>query len=297
MTDAGLVLGCVLEPEQLAVEIDKRGSHTWDALLVGDTIHLVYEVPTCLSEPQLRAQRLDYLTFKSTGAFGEAAAVVNGAESACYFTRTPTLSPSKSDKPLLYYTSTQGDLAWVVDVVKEGEAPRISLQPLDKSGGASGDSHELTQRVGALSNVSIAVLPEAADKEYAGAVVYSIAPDDLHAEVRFRTIAHDGTVGPERSLTNAKRNAHSVSITPFGGGNVVAFRNVDAAATSINLAFISTSGTMATFGERTLIGARPSGEGGPPKVFVTSDGRISVVFTDTDQKATTLRAVRAICDP
>jgi len=393
VTDAGLVLGCKLEAEQLAIEIDNRGSHTWDAVQIEDTIHLVYEVPTCLSEPQLQAQRLDYLTFKSTGAFGKAEPIVNMADGACFFTRTPTLSPSKTDKPLLYYTSTASDaadlyqmqigdnaapgmlasgltavaehivasrfgegknliayvrsypeiqppppstsevvtarpglpprvifpqqektrvstlalaefpstdelggaLAWVVDVVKKGETPRISLQPLDKSGDTSGETIELTKLVGTFSNVSIAILPEDSNEEYVGAVVYGVAPDDLHTELRFRTLAHDGTVGPEKSLTQSNQNAHSASITPFLDGYVVAYRNVDAALTAINLAFINTSGTMGAFGERTLIGALPSG--GIPRVFVTNDGRVSVVFSDTNGQGTTLRAVRAICDP
>lgn len=395
VTDSGLTLECDLEPEQLAIEIDKRGSHTWDALQIGETIHLVYEIPTCPTEVQVQAQRLDYLTFKSTGEFGKGEPIVNGGDGVCQWTRTPTLSPSMSGKPLLYYTTNAtisgnselyqreigsdeppvqlaaygsdpgvestvassfgegknliayvkayseimgppptssavvtrrpglperelfpqqskvhvsslalaefpaadalgGVLAWVVDVASP---PGITLQPLDKAGDASGDSHELTQAVGSASSVSIAILPKGEDDEFAGAVVYSVAPDDLHAEIRFRTLAHDGSIGPEVSITKGNRNAHSPSIVPFLDGYVMAFRNVDGAATSINVAFLNQSGNMAEFGERTLIGARPSGEGGPPKVFVTNDARISVVFTDTDNTATTLRAVRAICDP
>lgn len=391
VTDSGVSLECDLEPEQLAIEIDKHGSRPWDALSLDDTIHLVYQMPACPSGSQVQAQRLDYLTFKSTGAFPEAKPVVNVDPSTCYAARTPTLSPGKLGEPLLYYTSTAagkpdlyqlqlgddapadvitggldsiaeytvasrfgpnknliayskaysvpsaprtisevvtrrpglpenilfeqrpgtrvsalalaefpaadelgGVLAWVVDV---GSPPGITLQPLDKAGDASGDSHELTQAVSGASTVSIAILPEGEDDEFAGAVVYSVAPDDLHAELRFRTLAHDGSIGPEVSITKGNRNAHSPSIVPFLDGYVVAFRNVDGAATSINVAFLHQSGNMAEFGERTLIGARPIGEGGPPKVFVTNDGRISVVFTDTDDRTTTLRAVRAICDP
>jgi hypothetical protein len=382
--------GCSIDEEQLTVKIDDRGSHTWDALQTDDTIHLAFEVPTCLNLPAQKAQHIEYLSFKSTGAFGEAQKIVNFGDGQCFFTRTPTLSVNGSGKPVIYHSGTNsgmadlyqktvdgdtmvmttdsdleehiavtpfgptdlvafvnaralngrpatgwpgqlvtmrpgqlpneivsGDLlqhiagvsiaafdssnelggviAWIADVVDTGATPAMRARLLNKKGEATGKEILLTEKLGAFSTLDIAMLPAGSDDVLAGAVIYGVALTDLQTEQRFRTIAKDGTFGPERKITTGERNATGGTLAPFAGGYVAAFRQIAGGITKIVLSFLDISGQLAPAGELSFIEADTSGTG--PKVFVTSDGRFSVVFANTNGDGTFLRAVRGTCDP
>jgi hypothetical protein len=200
-----------------------------------------------------------------------------------------------SDLSLLAFPADH-DLGGVLSYIADhGDGTSaMYAQLLDKGGQASGERFELSDKVGAFSNIAGITIPAGADPAVMGALVYTIGPDDLHSELRFRPINNDGTLGEERKLTSGNRNAQGIGIAEFGGGYAIAYRLIEGPNTSMVMNFVSYRGDVVPSGLRFITEADTSGS--PPELFVTADGRITLVFANHNGDGMFLRAVRAICD-
>ena len=96
---------CKVDPSELSIKLAVEGASGWDAFEWNDTVHLAYQVPVC-SDDATPGERIDYLTFQSTGAFGTPSAVAG--EGQCSHTQAPVLGPGEQQKPVLLYTSDAG---------------------------------------------------------------------------------------------------------------------------------------------------------------------------------------------
>lgn len=92
---------CQIEAPELTLEIDDKGFNPWDLKRFGQTFHLVYQATAC-GPRDVGLQGLRWLSFRSTGAFGEPEDLVNMGEE-CTSTRSPVLGATEEGEPVVYY--------------------------------------------------------------------------------------------------------------------------------------------------------------------------------------------------
>jgi hypothetical protein len=184
-----------------------------------------------------------------------------------------------------------GVVAWIA---QGGAAPGIYARLLDKAGQPTTAPTLLSSAVGTFSNLGIRMLPKGAHAEMAGVIVYGISPRGTSTELRIRTLSLDGTIGDEQPITTGAIDAQGVGIAYYASGYALVYRVVEQAQTSLHVRVIDVLGNTTSYAELVLVAAAPLGH--PAKVFVTTDGRLNVVFSDITASGTKLRVVRAICD-
>jgi hypothetical protein len=167
-----------------------------------------------------------------------------------------------------------GALAFVSDLE---DSAGIYLQRLSAAGDAEGELTTLSEQIGAASSVAIAK-----GRQSGGAVVYTVAPGGAIHQLRFRSIDASGEPSaPARSLTSANQDLLDVALASYSHGYVVAFRRLGGAASaaaSIYLMFVDADGNVS--GTRLVRSASASGRG--MQVMVANDGRLIVVWSDTE---------------
>ena len=167
-------------------------------------------------------------------------------------------------------------------------------QPVRRAGKPAQGPVLLSTHVGALSNVSILMLPKGAHEEMAGVIAYGVSPRGANTELRFRTVSLDGTIGDEQPLTTGAINAQGIGIAYYASGYALVYRVILENEAWLHVRVVDVLGNTTSYGELILVESAPAGD--PPEAFVTTDGRLTVVFTDQTAEGTRLRAVRAICD-
>ena len=184
-----------------------------------------------------------------------------------------------------------GVLAWITNV---SEQVGIFAQRLDRAGKPVDGPVLLSSQVGALSNVSILMLPKGAHEEMAGIIAYGVSPRGANTELRFRTVSLDGSIGDEQPLTTGAINAQGIGIAYYASGYALVYRVILENEAWLHVRVVDVLGNTTSYGELLLVPCAPGGD--PPEAFVTTDGRLTVVFSERTAEGTTLRAVRAICD-
>lgn len=183
-----------------------------------------------------------------------------------------------------------GVVAWLSDL--EPDSVGVYLRTTDEEGKAAGDIVQLngdveTEILGGAGNVDLA------GQTVGGAVVYTVKPATFQ-EVRFRAIDENGEVGERVNLTRGQQNVRDVSIAPYAKGYVVAYRRVGGQAGvmgSLELIFVDDAGRVG--GTRRVGEATSDGRG--VKVLVANDGRLVLVWQDTDGEGAKVRAARLKC--
>jgi hypothetical protein len=178
-----------------------------------------------------------------------------------------------------------GLLAWVSE--RTG-AFAIELQPLSIAGAPQGARATLSNAVGGLSDVALAARAGHA------AVVYVVQTGSI-AELRYREIDAAGRPSPrEVKLTTANRSVSSSAIAAYANGYVVAFRELPLRSDmpgAMRLSFITKEGAIG--GERRISDAARGS--GAARVFVMNDGRLIVLWSDSEASGTMLRGLRLRC--
>jgi hypothetical protein len=186
-----------------------------------------------------------------------------------------------------------GMLAYVTSDTT-GTGGTVNAVPLDREGKAIGEPIVLSTKADNLSNVRVLIQQGESDAQYIGAIVYGVATGEI-GSLRFRTLERSGEIGAEVELTSGAVNARGIGIAPFASGYVLAFRLDLGEVGSIHMRVVDVMGNTASYAERELVPAAPLGAA--PEVFVTNDGRFTVAFTNVTNTGTTLRVIRATCDP
>jgi len=182
-----------------------------------------------------------------------------------------------------------GVVAWLNDLEPEAG---VYLRTTDEEGKAVGEIVELTRDIetetlGGAGNVDLA------GQTVGGAVAYTVKPGNFQ-EVRFRAIDESGKLGERVNLTRGQQNVRDVSIAPYAKGYVVAYRRVGGQAGvmgSLELIFVDDAGRVG--GSRSVGEATSDGRG--LTVRVANDGRIVLVWQDTDGEGAKVRAARLKC--
>jgi hypothetical protein len=153
----------------------------------------------------------------------------------------------------------------------------IYLQRLSAAGQPRSEPLALSVQLGSASSVDLARGRSGA------AVVYTEVPSGAIHQLRFRKLDDEGQPsGPVRALTSANQNLLEVALTNYSHGYVIAYRRTggpESAAASIYLMFVDADGNLG--GVRLVRTATPSGRG--IDVMVANDGRLIVVWSDTEQ--------------
>jgi hypothetical protein len=184
-----------------------------------------------------------------------------------------------------------GVIAWVASGENGGT---VSAVRLDRDGKPLGAPSVLSTLADAQSNVRVLIQQSESDAPYVGAIVYAVATGEI-GSLRFRTIARNGDIGQEVELTSGAVDARGIGIAPFASGYVLVFRLNLGEVGSMHMRVVDVMGNTASYAERELVPSAPLGSA--PEVFVTNDGRFTVAFTNVTNTGTTLRIVRATCDP
>jgi hypothetical protein len=131
--------------------------------------------------------------------------------------------------------------------------------------------------VGSASGVSIARGRSGA------AVVYTEVPSGAVHQLRFRSVEADGQPGSIiRALTTANQDLRDIAVAAYSHGYVIAYRRMggpQSVPASVYLMFVDSEGNVG--GTRLVRAATPSGYG--MAVMVANDGRLIVVWSDTEQ--------------
>jgi hypothetical protein len=155
--------------------------------------------------------------------------------------------------------------------------PGIFAIPVAGDGTADGALVTLTTQIGGASSVDLT-----RGKDGKGALIWTETPAGSIHQLRFRSIAEDGTIDSSvRALTTGNQDLRDISIAQYSGGYVVAYRRVGGVlgqAASIYLLFIDSEGNRS--GTRLVHTASLSGGG--LKVLVANDGRLIVLWADTE---------------
>lgn len=155
--------------------------------------------------------------------------------------------------------------------------PGIFAMPVASDGTPDGALITLTTQTGGASAVDVS-----RGKDGRGAVIWTEAPAGGIHQLRFRNIAEDGTISATvRALTTGNQDLRDISIAQYSGGYVIAYRRVGGVlgqAASIYLLFIDIDGNRS--GTR-LVHTASLGGGGL-KVLVANDGRLIVLWADTE---------------
>jgi hypothetical protein len=155
--------------------------------------------------------------------------------------------------------------------------PGIFAQNISASGAPTGTLTTLTAQIGGTSAVDIAK-----GKDGAGAIIYTEAPAGSIHQLRFREIDETGTISSSiRNLTNANQNLRDISIAAYSHGFVIAYRRVGGptgAQASIYLQFVDEMGNISG----TRLVRKAALTGGGLKVLVANDGRLLVLWAETE---------------
>lgn len=155
--------------------------------------------------------------------------------------------------------------------------PGIFAVPVASSGAPGGALVTLTTTVGGASAVDIG-----RNRDGRGALLWTETPAGSIHQLRFRSIAEDGAInGAVRALTSSNQDLRDFSVAAYSHGYVVAYRRVAGVpgqAASIWLMFIDPDGNLS--GTRLVHTAALSGGG--LKVLVANDGRLIVLWADTE---------------
>lgn len=178
----------------------------------------------------------------------------------------------------------------------------IFAQALSSAGTPVGPLTTLSTQIGGRSQIDIATLPGDNGAQN-GAVFFTEAPGSADHQLRFRELDRTGAfVAATRNLTSSNIDLHEFAVAPYSRGYVIAFRRTGGVANypaSIYLMFIDAQGNES--GKRLVRGV--TGSAGGLEVLVANDGRIVVVWADTEQvtsdnKTVTelrMRAARLTC--
>jgi hypothetical protein len=149
--------------------------------------------------------------------------------------------------------------------------------PVASNGAPGGALVTLTTSIGGASAVDVG-----RNRDGRGALLWTETPAGSVHQLRFRSIAEDGTIGSAaRALTTGNQDVRDFSVAAYSHGYVVAYRRVGGVlgqAASIWLLFIDPDGN--TSGTRLVHTASLSGGG--LKVLVANDGRLIVLWADTE---------------
>jgi hypothetical protein len=171
----------------------------------------------------------------------------------------------------------------------------INALLLDGAGKPKGDPVVLSDKVAIFSNVRVLIQQTPSQNPFIGGIVYGVAQSANTGGLRFRTLIRSGEIGDELPITNGAVDARGVAIAPFASGYVLVFRLIVGEQASLRMRVIDPQGNTADYAERTLTPVAVGG--GAPEVFVTNDGRMTVAVPNIDGDGTTLRVLRATCDP
>lgn len=168
----------------------------------------------------------------------------------------------------------RGVAAFISDIAAK---PGIFAQSVGADGSASGTVTTLSTLLGGTSGVDIAK-----GRDGGGALIYTEAPGGTVHQLRFREIDSTGKIsGLITNLTVPNQDLRDISIAAYSHGYVIAYRRlgglVDQPA-SIYLLFVDAQGN--TSGTRLVHGAQITGGG--LKVLVANDGRLIVLWGDTE---------------
>jgi len=171
-------------------------------------------------------------------------------------------------------SSPRGVIGFLSDLATK---PGIFAQSISASGAPTGTLTTLTTQIGGTSAVDIAK-----GKDGAGAIIYTEAPAGAVHQLRFREIDETGKISSSiRNLTNANQNLRDISIAAYSHGFVIAYRRVGGlpdAQASIYLQFVDEMGNIS--GTRLVTKAALTGGG--LKVLVANDGRLIVLWAETE---------------
>lgn len=178
-----------------------------------------------------------------------------------------------------------GVIGWVSE---QAGGSTLRIRALDLAGAPRAAAVELATQVGALSTVGLARNGDV------GAVIYVVQSANV-GELRHKRLDAQGQPGATESrLTTASKSVTGASITAYGRGFVVAYRDVPLAAeatAALQLMFIADDGKIG--GERKVADVPSSG--GASRVLLFPDGRLAVAWVDYGASGATLRAVRVRC--
>jgi hypothetical protein len=173
-------------------------------------------------------------------------------------------------------------LAW-------SEDGNVYLQPLSAMGALVGTAGRLNTEANALGAPSLAL------GDTGGGVAFGVLVGGARQEARMRTVARSGaTDGPESILTPPPDPGGEPSLAPFATGYVAAYRTSSGGTGNgtIRLSFATALGEFAGDLE---VAATGSTLGSSPRLAVAPDGRIVVVWMETDTATATFRAARVVC--
>jgi hypothetical protein len=155
--------------------------------------------------------------------------------------------------------------------------PGVFALPVASNGAPAGALVTLTTSVGGASAVDVG-----RNRDGRGAVLWTETPAGSIHQLRFRSIAEDGTINSAaRALTTGNQDLRDFSVAAYSHGYVVAYRRVAGVlgqAASIWLLFLDPDGNAS--GTRLVHTASVSGGG--LKVLVANDGRLVVLWADTE---------------
>jgi hypothetical protein len=231
-------------------------------------------------------------TANALGAFGDDLAMLYSSDSTTVNTAAPVMLKLQGKSAQELVPESQGYHASEIAFAAFGEGaalrgvtaflsdlpskPGIFVQGVGAAGGPSGELTTLTTQIGGTSTVDITAGREG------GALVYTEAPGGTIHQLRFREIDAAGKVSSSvKSLTNANQNLRDVSIAAYSHGYVVAYRRLGglpSAQATIYLLFIDAQGNIS--GSRLVRTAELTGGG--LKVLVANDGRLIVLWGDTE---------------
>lgn len=153
----------------------------------------------------------------------------------------------------------------------------IYLQGVSADGTPRADPATLSERIGGASGVSLARGREGA------AVVYTEVPSGTFHQLRFRNVEASGKPSATvRALTSGNQDLRDIALAAYSHGYVIAYRRMGGPASaqaSIYLMFVDVEGNIG--GTRLVRAATANGRG--VEVLVANDGRLIVVWSDTEQ--------------
>jgi hypothetical protein len=187
---------------------------------------------------------------------------------------TPESFGARASRLAFAELGSGGAVAFVSEI-EDGAG--IYLQSVSADGAPRGGPATLSERVGGASGVSLAPGREGS------AVVYTEVPSGTIHQLRFRNVDADGQPSATvRALTSANQDLREIALAAYSHGYVIAYRRMGgpgSAQASIYLMFVDAEGNVG--GTRLVRAATASGRG--IDVMVANDGRLIVVWSDTEQ--------------
>jgi len=198
---------------------------------------------------------------------------------------TPTTIAVPSRVPREPALGALGDgaaLAW-------SEDGTVYLQPLTAAGAVT----RSVERINTEANASGA--PSLALGDTGGGVAFGVLVGGVRQEARMRTVARTGVPdGAEDILTRPPDPGGEPAIAPFATGYVAAYR-ISSGGTGSGTIRIAFATALGSFAGGLEVAATGSTLGSSPRVAVAPDGRILIVWMETDSTTATFRAARVVC--